>query len=758
MTKKRICLILAAILVCSIFFSAPMAYADELPFTDVKTTSWYYNAVCWAYENNLVSGTTPTTFSPNQSCTRAQIVMILWALAGKPVVEFENPFTDVAPRHYYYKAVMWAVANKITSGVEVDQFGPNLTCTRAQAMTFIWKYFGSPVCEPEVQFTDVAPGRYYYNAVNWAFSNGITSGTSRTEFSPNADVTRAMVVTFLYHMKHVLDGGEHEFVLSNEVPATCTEGSVKTYTCSCGNKKTLYGDDALGHDYVYTILKEPTCTEDGLEGDVCSRCGDSLTSVVYALGHDFLVETITPATCTEDGLEKRTCNRCGFSEDYVVNALGHEYVIDVIVPATCTENGLEHRTCTRCGESGDYVVTAYGHDYVVTVVEPTCTEAGYTEHTCSRCGDSYSENPTAALGHEFCKAELVSDATYSEPTKYKIVCFRCGQPQDNVIHSLGLPILREPIIQSNYNTHQWTEEELANGIHITSSDGASATITRKWFANAWCYIADMELPLGAYDHFTGTNIVNMYGSNNSSYYTSAYHMMYNVPEALIMFNGDTQLYNDLQTMRAGQYYTGKNNRPTCGWSVTYWNPSDGTFGTVRDLLGTIHDPNFTTLLSLGITDLYCFRNATIAKGKMDMEEFASELDYDANSYLIKQQDKEQGTHARRQCTMLGFKREGDTVHVIFAVADGTCYINYNATNPYNWANDRASYGNNKREMMILLSTLGVQHGANLDGGHSAAMIVRCNGVIEQVNASDCSQKTGYSALDGRELWDFLYFK
>ena len=151
--------------------------------------------------NHITEGTSPTTFSPNLTVNRAQVVTFLWAAAGKPEPSSEeNPFTDVKPGKYYYKAVLWAVENGITSGVTPTTFGPKQVCNRAQVVTFLWAAKGKP--EPaatENPFTDVSASAWYYKSVLWAYENGVTGGTGDgTTFSPKADCTRAQVVTFLY--------------------------------------------------------------------------------------------------------------------------------------------------------------------------------------------------------------------------------------------------------------------------------------------------------------------------------------------------------------------------------------------------------------------------------------------------------------------------------------------------------------------------------------------------------------------------------
>lgn len=171
---------------------------DLLTFTDVLASAYYYDAVYWAVENGVTNGTSASTFSPNASCTRAQMVTFLWRAAGSPEPESTvNPFTDVSASAYYYDAVLWAVEQGITNGTSATTFGPDTTVTRGQTVTFLWRYDGSTAASGS-GFADVASDAYYADAVAWAASEGITSGTSATTFSPNNDCTRGQIVTFLY--------------------------------------------------------------------------------------------------------------------------------------------------------------------------------------------------------------------------------------------------------------------------------------------------------------------------------------------------------------------------------------------------------------------------------------------------------------------------------------------------------------------------------------------------------------------------------
>ena len=146
------------------------------------------------------AGTEPTKFSPNIGCSRAQVMMFLWRANGSPrIILRNNPFKDVKEGDYFYDAVLWAVRNGITTGTSTDTFSPDLNCTRAQVMTFLWRAKNSPdVGRRVMSFTDVKADQYYYDPVCWAVKEGITAGTSDTTFDPDVSCTRAQVVTFLW--------------------------------------------------------------------------------------------------------------------------------------------------------------------------------------------------------------------------------------------------------------------------------------------------------------------------------------------------------------------------------------------------------------------------------------------------------------------------------------------------------------------------------------------------------------------------------
>lgn len=163
-------------------------------FTDVQPGTYFADPVLWAVEKHITEGTSATTFSPDKTCTRAQIITFLWRAAGSPEPKKAASFTDVADDTYYAKACAWAAEKKMVEG---STFAPNDSCTRAMAVEFMWKQAGSPKAAAS-SFSDVAADSTYAPAVAWAVKNKVTDGTSATTFSPDKTCTRAQIVTLLY--------------------------------------------------------------------------------------------------------------------------------------------------------------------------------------------------------------------------------------------------------------------------------------------------------------------------------------------------------------------------------------------------------------------------------------------------------------------------------------------------------------------------------------------------------------------------------
>ena len=170
-------------------------FADLPPYGN-----WAHDPIDWAVVTGITTGTDPTHFSPKGLCSRAQVVTFLWRCFGSPSAESGPTFSDVPPDAWYADAVSWAVAAGVTNGTDAEHFSPNRTCTRGQAVTFLWNALGKP--EPAAEdnpFLDVSPGRYYYKAVLWAVETGVTRGVSPDRFGTEQACTRAHAVAFLYN-------------------------------------------------------------------------------------------------------------------------------------------------------------------------------------------------------------------------------------------------------------------------------------------------------------------------------------------------------------------------------------------------------------------------------------------------------------------------------------------------------------------------------------------------------------------------------
>ena len=166
-------------------------------FSDVPADAYYADSVKWAVDNEITSGTSKTTFSPGATCNRAQILSFLWRASGSPEPKTANPFQDIKSTDYFYKAALWAFEKDMVSG---SSFGASTPCTRASTMEYMWKAAGSPAASYDGKFSDVSTGADYAQAVAWAVKNNVTAGTSKTTFGPDNTCTRGQIVTFLYRV------------------------------------------------------------------------------------------------------------------------------------------------------------------------------------------------------------------------------------------------------------------------------------------------------------------------------------------------------------------------------------------------------------------------------------------------------------------------------------------------------------------------------------------------------------------------------
>lgn len=216
---RRLSVLLVSILLAAVL-TAPALAVTGTVFADVPPGSWYSSAVDWAVKHRITTGTSATTFSPEKTCSNAEVLTFLWRTCGQPTPGIVNPFTNVDTNDYYYDAAVWAYEQGMVSG---NHFQADTPCTREMAVTYFWIEAGSPAALLNAQFTDVNDD--YAQAVAWAIDMGITNGTSETAFSPEVICTRAQIVTFLYRdFAELLENspGTGEDVEGNPTPTTDT--------------------------------------------------------------------------------------------------------------------------------------------------------------------------------------------------------------------------------------------------------------------------------------------------------------------------------------------------------------------------------------------------------------------------------------------------------------------------------------------------------------------------------------------------------
>ena len=366
---KKTCSLLLALVFCLSLFSAVVS-AAQLPFTDVEAGIYYYEPVAWAVEKEVTTGTSETTFSPNATCTRNQVVTFLWRAMGKPEpTSNNNPFVDVKEDDYFYKAVLWAVEKGITNGVDDTHFGPEASCTRAQVATFLWRTLGSQAPTSQNHpFNDIVKGQYYYDAVLWAVENKVTTGTSDNTFEPDSTCTRGQIVTFLYRALENLH--KHKYTAKVTAP-TCEEDGFTTYTCECGDSYKADETKALGHKWTDACDKDcdvcgTTRTPEHVYTDACdSTCNgcDATRSVPHAYDNDCDTACnicgatrTTEHTYTDDCDE--SCDSCGEAR-----TVPHAF-----------ENGCD-KECNGCGltRETEHYYKNYGSSY----------------GNCENCGNPY---------------------------------------------------------------------------------------------------------------------------------------------------------------------------------------------------------------------------------------------------------------------------------------------------------------------------------------------------------------------------------
>lgn len=230
--KKRLAKLIPAVLAASMMLSAASPVSADVTrqitsntavknpvtaticFNDVKEKDYFYRPVYWAKAYGITSGTSGNTYSPNQPCTRAQMVTFLWRLAGSPASSWQSSFQDVDANSPYAKAIQWADDVMLTQGTGPNTFSPNAPCHRGEMAAFLWRFNNSPQTNGSSGFSDVSASSYYADAVVWAKANGITAGTDAKHYSPNKPCTRGEMAAFLYRMN-----GSPEVTVNTPAPS-----------------------------------------------------------------------------------------------------------------------------------------------------------------------------------------------------------------------------------------------------------------------------------------------------------------------------------------------------------------------------------------------------------------------------------------------------------------------------------------------------------------------------------------------------------
>ncbi len=304
--------------------------ALETSFADVPSGEFFTSPVKWAVQNGITTGTGHGIFSPKKGCTRGQVVTFLWRAAGCPEPSgSSSPFGDVKEDDYFYSAVLWAVENDITKGTSASEFSPDKTCTRGQIVTFLWRAAGSPEAETaENPFRDVKDGDYFLQAVLWAVKGEITFGTSQTAFSPSGECTRAQVVTFLYRYLAPL-GFFYGDVYVNDwmgiaFPVAGYDAAIEPFDVGGTLRGVFWADDGenntLEISYVYSKRVDALSTEMTDEEILDLFIGSFKDTVKAAKTDDLIFEYESDVSTSRGSFEK----------ECVVEANGEYYHCAVI--------------------------------------------------------------------------------------------------------------------------------------------------------------------------------------------------------------------------------------------------------------------------------------------------------------------------------------------------------------------------------------------------------------------------------------------
>lgn len=556
--------------------------------------------------------------------------------------------------------------------------------------------FVIPVQASEIpNFSDIKASDWYYKAVYYMYENGYMVGTSNTQWSPNLHLDRAMLATVLYRMAGLpqVDTSNNEFHLdTNAYYYKALTWTAKSNIISPQN------GDALPHAEV-SRQEALSCIYKFL--------------VYYGKVKNY--ESSNSYKNYEDGNQVSDWARKAVSW-----ALDNGIIVGTSKTTISPRDALTRAELALITQRTECI--RKNHNITAKKLsDATCSVGEIWEKTCTDCNKSFQYQTGDRAAHEYKQIVITKEATTSSPVKYKFKCCACGHV-DSTEKSLGY--------KQNGSKPARDTANLTYPLKATSGS-ASVEVTRKWFGGSWCYIADIKLPKNQYYHWHAADAQTSTGESTTKTGLAAAKDF----GAILLINGDANnggIEADGYWVRArdGKFYGRDLYR---SWA-NYWNKNTGAYGRCSEFGQTIK-----TLVDNGkITDTAAFWSGLfVYKNKMQIVE-------------------EKNPDSRRQRTFMGFKTDGDTVHVYAVVADG--WTGQGST-PYNltFSNDGSSYGMTGFEETCLLISLGCDFGIPLDGGHSSVMVFKKGSQWYELNAASYKMP-GYNAIGSRSLWDYWYFK
>ena len=443
----------------------PVYAANVSGFSDVDEGDWYADHVQYCYENDLMKGTSTTTFEPNTKMSRAMLVTVLYRVAGSPAISGANPFKDLAAGSWYYNAVIWAYENGIVKGTSATAFSPDDDISREAMVTIFYRYAQSESYDVSnrialTSYTDVASvSAWAKEAMQWAVADGMIKGSSATTLNPEGATTRAECATVIRRFdvwaneeKNEDEGPaahEHSYAVVKEVAATCKEQGYKIYQCECGDSYNGDKTAVKSHNYILDLYAEATCGKDGFNTYKCKICGDFYTDTVTATGnHSYeLIQTVD-ATCKTAGKKIYECSVCGDeTEEQTAPAtnnhvweythedeVGH-YANTILVCRcgwSCKSEGLADANISAVillwGKQHTAYYTSIGavndHSYSWLQGDWVVDTPAVDLWTCSECGETTTDHTTLE-GHTVRRKSFGSPDCHT-PSHDTYACADCG--------------------------------------------------------------------------------------------------------------------------------------------------------------------------------------------------------------------------------------------------------------------------------------------------------------------------------------------